>query len=33
MTRNRRFRTEQRVDYAMRQFAEGDAAPPSADAQ
>jgi len=32
MTRNRRFRSEQRVDYVMRQFAEVDPAPQSADA-
>ncbi len=32
MTRNRRFRNEQRVDYVMRQFAETDPAPQSADA-
>jgi alpha-L-glutamate ligase-like protein len=32
MTRNRRFRNEQRVDYVMRQFAEVDPAPLSADA-
>ncbi len=33
MTRNRRFRTEQRVDYVMRQFAEVDPAPQSADVE
>jgi alpha-L-glutamate ligase-like protein len=34
MTRNRRFRPEQRVDYVMRQFAEPDhAATPSVDAR
>lgn len=31
MTKNRRFRTEHRVDYVMRQFAEVTDAPPSAD--
>ncbi len=33
MTRNRRFRTEQRVDYVMRQFAEVDSAPQSVDVE
>jgi len=33
MTRNRRFRTEHRVDYVMRQFAEVDPASQSADAE